>query len=176
MKIIYGKNNCILQGASMINEIVITYKGSPFLIHKHLEIVDILNQNQARVKNGTSTGSMIIHGNNQIHIGYKDAINGEHELFKYTGYFKILSAKANNESITIETKNIDFWEKVNSKWEDAGKWESYKGTYQQGAGSNAADRNLKRMLKKALNIKKGEKVSSKRIKSIRTTKGRTGGY
>ena len=175
MKIIYGKDSCILQGASMTTEVVITYLGSPFLSHNHLEIIDILNQNQAKVRNGRST-SVIIHGNNQIHIGYKDAIDGEHELFKYTGHFKILTAKVNNESVTIETKNIDYWEKINSKWDNAGKWESYKGTYKRGLGSKSTNKHMKRLLKKALNIKKGKKIVPKGSKQIKSTKSTTRSY
>ena len=174
MKIIYGQDSCILQG-SLVTEVVITYQGNPYLSHNHLEIIDILNQNQARVKNGNST-SVIIHGNNQIHIGFKDAIDGELELFKYTGFFKILTAKINNESATIETKNIDFWEQVNSKWDNAGKPEKYRGTYKSGTGSKNRNKHMRNLLKKAIDIKKGKKRVSKGTKRIRSTKGTTRSY
>ena len=46
MKIIYGKDICILQG-NAISKVIIKYRGNPYLSHKHLEIVNVLNQNQA---------------------------------------------------------------------------------------------------------------------------------
>ena len=130
MKIIYGKDSCILQGASMTTEVVITYLGSPFLSHKHLEIIDILNQNQAKVRNGRST-SVIIHGNNQIHIGFLNGLQ-DTELFKYSGQFRIISAKVNNRNIPIEVFGVDYPNLINSKPENMGKPENYKGNYKFG--------------------------------------------
>ena len=146
MKIIYGKDSCILQGSS-VSEVVIKYKGNPYLSHNHLEIIDALNDNQAFVKN-INSNSLILHGNNQIHIGWKTAIDGDIQLFRYTGYFKILSAKVNGENVTIETKNIDFWNKIDSKWDSAGKPELYKGTYRNGAGIKGK-KGMKRICRKS---------------------------
>ena len=175
MKIIYGKNICILEG-SQVSEIVIKYRGNPILSHKHLEITDILNENQVMVNNGGNLNSMLIHGNNQIHIGFKNPIDGDQELFKYSGYFKILTAKINNENVIVETQNIDYWNKVNSTWNSAGKPESYYGTYQRGKGAKNIDKNMKRLLKKALNMKKGRKTAPRGVKRLGITKGRTRGY
>ena len=153
MKIIYGKDSCILDGVN-VTDIVIHYRGNPYLSHNHLEIVEALNDNQARVKNKKSN-SLILHGNNQIHIGFKEPFSGELQLFRYTGYFKILTAKVNGANITIETKNIDFCELINSKFDTMGKPEQYGGTYQNG---------------------KGVRRSSKRRRTTQTTKTTTGGY
>ena len=141
MKIIYGKDSCILQG-STIKSVVIKYRGNPYLSHKHLEIINILNNNQAQANNITSN-SVILHGNNQIHIGYKTAVDGEIQLFRYTGYFKILSAKVNGDNVTIETKNIDFWNKIESKWDSLGKPEQYRGTYRNGKGAGRVSKRMK---------------------------------
>ena len=171
MKIIYGKASCVLQG-SQITEVVIKYKGNPYLAHSHLEIISVLNKNQAQVKN-INSNSLILHGNNQIHIGYKTAVDGELELFKYTGYFKIVSAKVNGDNVTIETKNIDFWNKIDSKWDNLGKPEQYRGAYRNGKG---ATRKPEIRIPKHLRgkIKPNGKSLKTTIGKLTTTK--TGGY
>ena len=153
MEIIYGKDSCILKG-SLITDVVIRYRGNPYLSHKHLEIMQVLNDNQARVKN-RSAKSLLIHGNNQIHIGFIPSVGGEIQLFRYTGYFKIISAEVNGEIINIKTKNIDYCELIDSKVEDMGNPEQYTGTYQNG---------------------RGVRRTSKSGKSINITKTTTGGY
>ena len=153
MNIIYGKDSCILQGSD-ITEVVIKYRGNPYLSHRHLEIINVLNEKQAQVNN-INSNSIILHGNNQIHIGYKTAVGGEIQLFRYTGYFKILSARVNRDNVTIETKNIDFWNKINSKWDSPGKPEQYRGTYRNGKGAGSASKRVK---------------LAKPIKSVKTTK------
>ena len=167
MKIIYGKDSCILQGSNIV-EVVIKYRGDPYLSHNHLEIIEALNDNQAYVKNINSS-SLILHGNNQIHIGWKNAVDGEVQLFRYTGYFKILSAKVNGKNITIETKNIDFWNLIDSKWDSAGKPELYKGTYRNGIGVRKKKR-MKRISRKS------STTATRTITGDGTGSGTGGGY
>ena len=138
MKIIYGKDSCVLQGNN-ITDVVIHYRGNPYLSHKHLEIISVLNDNQAQVKN-ISSKSLLLHGNNQIHIGFIPSVDGELQLFRYTGHFKILSAKVNGANVTIETKNIDYCELIKSKFDSMGKPEQYKGTYRNGVGVKRASK------------------------------------
>ena len=160
MKIIYGKDSCVLQGNN-ITDVVIHYRGIPYLSLKHLEIISVLNDNQAQVKN-ISSKSLLLHGNNQIHIGFIPSVDGELQLFRYTGYFKILSAKVNGDNVTIETKNIDYCELINSKFDNMGKPEQYRGTYRNGVGVKRVSKGIRRASK-----------SGKLTKVANTT---TGGY
>ena len=159
MKMIYGKDSCVLQGTD-INNVVIKYRGNPYLSHKHLEIVNILNENQAQVNN-IKSNSLILHGNNQIHIGWKTAVDGDIQLFRYTGLFKITSAKVNDKNITVEATNVDYWNLINSKWDSAGKPELYKGTYRNGKGVRG---------------RKGMKIISKKSSAKSVTRRSGGGY
>ena len=173
MKIIYGKSHCVLQGASQTKDIVIKYRGNPYLIHSHLEFISIINENQASVKNLNSQ-SVLLHGNKQIHIGYKIPQDGELELFRYTGYFKILTAKSGGENITIETDSIDLCQLINSKFDNMGKPEQYKNTYQTGRGLSTEPKiGIPKHLRKKMKFI-GKRMKSASRKSITTT--RTGGY
>ena len=167
MKVIYGKGICIVQGGNVSN-VVIKYRGNPYLSHNHFEFIDIISETKARANN-INSNSLVLHGNNQIHIGYKDVVDGEVQLFRYTGYFKILSAKINNESVTIETQNIDLCQLINSKFDNMGKPEQYKGTYTNGLGtkykSNAIEKAFKRI-----------KRLSKARKRTKAVKGTTRSY
>ncbi len=66
---------------------------------------------------------------NTIYIKFKESPKGLNELLKYNGEMKILSAKINNKNIPIETEGIDYWNMINSNWENAGKPSQYYGTY-----------------------------------------------
>ena len=166
MKIIYGGDSCVFQGASQLNDVVIKYRGNPYLSHNHLEIVELLSENQAQVNNIQSQ-SLLLHGNNQIHIGYLNPVDGDLKLFRYTGYFKILTAKSGGENLTIETQSIDFCQLINSKFDNMGKPEQYIGTYRNGIG-----------MKKSPKIKIAKPISRKLKSAVKkpTAIRRTGGY
>ena len=48
------------------------------------------------------------------------------------GDFKITSAKINDQVVTVKATNVDFYELVDSNWDNAGEPEKYKGTYVVG--------------------------------------------
>ena len=99
--------------------------------------------------------SLLIHGNNQIHIGFVEAKNDLIELFKWVGEFRIISAKVNDKNVPVEVFGVDTWNMINSDWDYAGKPEIYKGTYRHG-------RSPKKKASKGLNNKKVNKLSSRR--------------
>ena len=96
---------------------------------------------------------MLIHGDNQIHIGFLTPQIELNELFKYNGDFQIISAKVNEKNVAVEVFGIDYWNSINSDWDYAGKPEIYKGTYKYG-------RSPKKQASKGLNNKKVTKLSS----------------
>ena len=70
--------------------------------------------------------------NNDIAIFYNEPINIDSELFKYNGDFRIISAKVNDRNIPVEVFGIDYPNLINSKPENMGKPENYKGNYKFG--------------------------------------------
>tara|TARA_R110000824_G_C14955738_1_gene651461 strand:- start:242 stop:712 length:471 start_codon:yes stop_codon:yes gene_type:complete len=156
MKLIYGKGECVLNySTEIVESVVIKYKGSIRLIHKHMEIEHFLGGNRVLIKR-KSARSLIIHGNNQIHIGYLNNAEFNPNIFQYNGDFKIISAKVNEKNIPIEVTNVDYWNLIDSTWDNAGKPENYKGNYKVGR------------------IPKKKSNKFKNIKRI--TKGSGGGY
>tara|TARA_R110000824_G_C14944542_1_gene650246 strand:+ start:222 stop:695 length:474 start_codon:yes stop_codon:yes gene_type:complete len=127
MKIIYGKGECLIDYSQNFSRITIKYRGSVSLKHYHREIIKI-DKTKIYIANRRKTSNLYNY-NNQIDIFYKESPTGITELFKYNGTFKILSAKIDNKNIIVETKNIDYWNKINSTWNTAGKPEQYKGEY-----------------------------------------------
>ena len=172
MKIIYGKSHCVLQGASQIREIVIKYRGNPILAHEHVEFICLIDETKANVKNINSR-SVLLHGNKQIHIGYRIPQDGELQLFRYSGYFKILTAKSGGENVIIETQSIDFCQLINSKFDNMGKPEQYRNTYQTGRGMKKEPK-----IKIPIAIRKKKKFIGKRMQPVgrKSTTTRTGGY
>ena len=132
MKIIYGKGECSLSNSNeSIKSIVIKYKGSIALSHQYLHFGAFLSNDKVLLNNVNSK-VLLVHGNNQIHIGVMDGGNVKEELFNYMGDFRIISAKVNNKNIPIEVFGIDTWNMIDSDWDYAGKPEIYKGTYKFG--------------------------------------------
>ena len=162
MKLIYGKGECCINGINEeINSVVIRYSGCVILRLKHAELVNVLNNNLHF--RHLKSKSLLVRGNNQIHIGFLPPVIELEELFRYTGNFKILSAKVNDKNIAVELFGVDYWNLINSNWDNAGKPESYKGTYRFGR----------------IPQKKGIKRGKQRIKGRnieRLSKGVTGGY
>ena len=76
--------------------------------------------------------NMLIEGNNQIHIGFLKQPKNLNKLFDYNGDFKITSAKINDQVVTVKAINVDFYELIDSNWDNAGEPEKYKGTYVVG--------------------------------------------
>lgn len=131
MKIIYGKGKIVLSGfIEPIESIVIKYRGSVIIKHSFAELYNIIN-NSFYFRNLKSK-SLLIHGNNQIHIGFSNPESNLEELFTYIGEFRIISAKVNDRNIPIEVFGIDYWNLIDSKWDNAGKPENYKGNYKFG--------------------------------------------
>ena len=70
MKIKYGKGECLIDyKAEEISSIVIKYRGIVTLRHDFMTIDSILDNERALVKN-VNRNNMLVHGNNQIHIGF----------------------------------------------------------------------------------------------------------
>ena len=154
MKIVYGKGDCRLDGKiEPIESIVIKYRGNIVLKHNFAELYNVIN-NDFYFRNLKSK-SLLIHGNNQIHIGFVEAKNDLTELFKWVGEFRIISAKVNDRNVPVEVFGVDTWNMINSDWEYAGKPEIYKGTYRHG-------RSPKKKASKGLNNKNVNKLSSRR--------------
>ena len=159
MKLIYGNSYCTLHyGVENVKSVVIKYRGAISIKHNHMEFLHQINRRNGMFNN-FNRKSLLIRNNNQIRIGYAKEVVGEIELFRWVGEFKILSVKVNNKNVPIEVTNVDYCELINSKFDNMGKPEQYKGTYRYG-------RVPKRRRKK--------RMSSKRL-SKRTTTGRSGG-
>ena len=153
MKIIYGKGECSLEGfTEPIESIVIKYRGNIVLKHNFAELYNII-ENDFYFRNLKSK-SLLIHGNNQIHIGFIDNPDLD-KLFDFRGEFRIISAKVNDKNIPVEVFGIDYWNSIDSDWDYAGKPEAYKGTYQFG-------RSPKKKASNGLNNKTVTKLSSGR--------------
>ena len=130
MKIIYGKGECSLEGfTEPIESIVIKYRGSIVLKHNFAELYNII-ENDFYFRNLKSK-SLLIHGNNQIHIGFIDNPDLD-KLFDYRGEFRIISAKVNNKNVPVEVFGVDYWNLIDSEWDTAGKPENYKENYKFG--------------------------------------------
>ena len=130
MKIIYGKGECSLEGfTELVKSIVIKYRGSIVLKHNFAELYNII-ENDFYFRNLKSK-SLLIHGNNQIHIGFIDNLDLD-KLFDYRGEFRIISAKVNDKNVPVEIFGVDYWNLINSEWDTAGKPENYKGNYKFG--------------------------------------------
>ena len=154
----YGKGICIIKYSTYIlKSVVIKYRGNPRLKHNHLSLDAMLGGDSVLIKNYGSK-NLLIQGNNQIHIGFINGAENEFELFRYTGLFEILSVKVNDKNIEITEMNIDYWNKVDSTWNTAGKPEQYKGTYRYGRGGkvNKKSKLSKKLIKSQSNkIKRG---------------------
>lgn len=148
----YGKGVCEIKSNEIIKSIEIRYRGNVYLQHNHIELTHFF-ENSMYVKNRNAK-SLIIHGNNQIHIGFLNGLQ-DAELFKYSGNLKIHSAKVNGKNVPVEVFGVDTWNMINSDWDYAGKPEIYKGTYRHG-------RSPKKKASKRLNNKKVNKLSSRR--------------
>ena len=154
MKLKYGKGNCFLEySTDKLESVVIKYRGNPYLKHNYMNIAHFLGNDRILLKNSKAR-NLLIQGNNQIHIAFSDGAEKEFELFKYTGLFKILSAKVNNKNISITELNIDYWNKIDSTWDSAGKPEQYKNNYQFGKGM----KNKKSKLSKKLIKSRSKKI------------------
>ena len=125
----YGKGSCEIKSNEIIKSIEIKYRGNVYLQHKHIEITHFF-ENSMYAKNKKSK-SLLIHGNNQIHIGFLNGLQ-DTELFKYSGQFRIISAKVNGKNIPVEVFGVDYWNMINSTWDYAGKPENYRGNYKSG--------------------------------------------
>ena len=131
MKIIYGKGSCEIDGSiEPIESIVIKYRGNIVIRHGFAELYNII-ENNLYFRNLKSK-SLLVHGNNQIHIGFVNGRDNLKELFKYVGNFRIISAKVNDKNIPVEVFGVDYPNLINSKPENMGKPENYKGNYKFG--------------------------------------------
>ena len=131
MKIIYGKGSCEIDGSiEPIESIVIKYRGNIVIRHGFSELYNII-ENNLYFRNLKSK-SLLVHGNNQIHIGFVNGRDNLKELFKYVGDFRIISAKVNDKNIPVEVFGVDYPNLINSKPENMGKPENYKGNYKFG--------------------------------------------
>jgi hypothetical protein len=148
----YGKGICIIKySTDILKSVVIKYRGNPRLKHNHLSLDAMLGGDSVLIKNYGSK-NLLIQGNNQIHIGFINGAEEEFELFRYTGLFKILSVKVNDKNIKITEMNIDYWNKIDSTWNTAGKPEQYKYNYQFGRGlKNKKSKLSKKLIKSRSN-------------------------
>ena len=127
MKIIYGKGECLIDYSQNYKHISIKYRGEVALKHLHREIIKISGKKIYITNKGKT--SFLYHIGNKIDIVFmKDPVNIT-KLFEYNGTFRITNAKIDDKNISVETKNIDYWNLINSKWDSAGKPEQYKGQY-----------------------------------------------
>ena len=131
MNIIYGKGVCYINQPVNVKNISIKYRGLINTKHKHKEIIKSEN-NKLYIVNMQSK-SVFVDLNNNIEILYnKPTINEDSELFKYIGEFRIISAKVNDRNIPVEVFGVDYPNLINSKPENMGKPENYKGNYKFG--------------------------------------------
>ena len=130
--ITYGNGECFVDYTKeKISTIVIHYKGSVLLKHKFMTISSFLGGDRVILKN-INRNNMLIEGNNQIHIGFLEQPKNLNKLFDYNGDFKITSAKINDQVVTVKATNVDFYELIDSNWDNAGEPEKYKGPYGVG--------------------------------------------
>ncbi len=128
MKIIYGKGECVIDKINEpVQSIIIRYKGNVILKHKFAELYNIINNNF--YFRNLKSKSMLIHGNNQIHIGFITPQNELNELFKYNGDFEITSVKINDVNVNVELFGVDYYNLIDSNWDSAGKPEVYENTF-----------------------------------------------
>tara|TARA_R100000808_G_C2132849_1_gene141730 strand:- start:406 stop:891 length:486 start_codon:yes stop_codon:yes gene_type:complete len=128
----YGKGLCELNFHEPIKSIKIVYKGNVYLSHKHFEITHIFQETNSMYAKNRNSKSLILHGNNQIHIGYKNNEESSLELFKYVGEFKIVSVLVNNKETKFNLFGVDYWNLIKSKYDNAGKPEKYNNNYRVG--------------------------------------------
>ena len=150
--ITYGKSYCEISGN--YQSIVIKYRGRIVLRHDHFEFIQDLGNNNARVRN-FGKKSMLIKNHNQIHIGFTEPQSGDKVLFRYVGEFRILSVKVDDKNAKITEQGIDYWNKVDSTWNTAGKPEQYRGTYKYG---RVGSKNKKSKLSKKLIKRDNSKI------------------
>ena len=132
MDITYGKGECFINyNVEEISTIVIKYRGSATFRHEFRTISSFLGGDRILLSKA-SKKNLFIEGNNQIHIGFLESVNDLSKLFDYIGEFKILSAKVNKKNIPIKVTNVDYCELIDSKFDNMGKPEQYKGTYIHG--------------------------------------------
>ena len=131
MKIIYGKGQCSLSSIGGVKSIVIKYRGNISIAHNHLHFGAFLDNDRV-LFNNYGAKSLLVHGNNQIHIGIMDGGKIKEELFTYIGEFRIISAKVNDKNVPFEVFGVDYWNLIDSTWDYAGKPENYKGNYKFG--------------------------------------------
>ena len=130
--ITYGNGECFVDYTKeKISTIVIHYKGSVYLKHKFMS-VDSMFDNGDALLNRVNRDNLLLEGNNQIHIGFLKQPKNLNKLFDYNGDFKITSAKINDQVVTVKATNVDFYELIDSNWDNAGEPEQYKGTYVVG--------------------------------------------
>ena len=130
--IIYGNGECFVDFTKeKISSIIIYYKGSVYLKHKFMS-VDSMFDNGDALLNRVNRDNLLLEGNNQIHIGFLKQPKNLNKLFDYNGDFKITSAKINDQVVTVKATNVDFYELIDSNWDNAGEPEKYKGTYVVG--------------------------------------------
>ena len=78
----YGQGECYIDyNVEKIESIKIIYFGKIKLTHPYRELRSVLNNNQMRVKNLYDKNSLLIHGNNQIHIGFLNQNKSKFKLF-----------------------------------------------------------------------------------------------
>ena len=130
MNIIYGKGTCYINSPVNVRYVSIKYRGLINTKHKHKEVIKSEN-NKLYIVNMQSK-SIFSNLNNNIGILYKPTINEDSELFKYIGEFRIISAKVNDRNIPVEVFGVDYPNLINSKPENMGKPENYKGNYKFG--------------------------------------------
>ena len=156
MKLIYGLGNCELEQIDEeIKSIVIKYDGRIVLSHNHFEIMDALSNTKARCRNINNSLSLLIHGNSQIHIGFTNQSGGDIQLFKYSGLFKIISVKVNDNNIHFEISSIDNCDLINSTFDTIDEPEKYRKGYVSG------------MIPKK---KKMEAIKTNKLKNLKSTK------
>jgi hypothetical protein len=131
MKIIYGKGQCSLSSTEGVKSIVIKYRGGISIAHNHLHFGAFLDGDRV-LFNNYGARSLLVHGNNQVHIGVMNNGKINEELFTYIGEFRIISAKVNDKNVPVEVFGVDYWNMIDSDWDTAGKPENYKGNYKFG--------------------------------------------
>lgn len=125
----YGKGICTLQQKA--KEVIIHYKGNPYISHNHLEITHFLS-NSLYVKNRNSK-SLLIQGEGQIHIGSKTILKSL--LFKYSGRFEIVKAVVGGQDVQA-VADMDYCQLINTKFNEMGKPEQYVNGFKVGKGKN----------------------------------------
>ena len=86
-----------------------------------------------RIIKKTAEFERIDYDNGIMSITFDTPFTERGVLFKYVGYFKIHSVKADNITIPVSTSNIHLWNEISAKWNEIDStWDELGNSFLQG--------------------------------------------